>query len=271
MPTAATLETLATKIVQAQDNRTELKTLASSGQQLSMREAYQVSWLVHEARLKSGWRPIGRKIGFTNPDLWLMFGVTHPVWSYVYDQTVEAIGPDTRYALSNLVQPRIEPEIVLCLHTAPPIGASENDVLDCIEWFAHGIEMVQCHYPDWKFTSNDAVCDSSFHARLLIGPKQWVRHDRAAVGSMLKDFAVGLYRNDDLIELGHGKNVLGSPVLAILGLVEAIQHDGAQYPILSGEIITTGSLTKAYPVNVGERWRTEFKQNQFAGLTITFV
>ena len=265
------LDTIATLIVHAQDNRSKLEAFSSSGQQLSMREAYQVSWLVHEARLKSGWKPIGRKIGFTNPDLWLMFGVTHPVWAYIYDKTVEEIHTTIRYELASLVQPRIEPEIVLCMHTAPPADANENDILDCIEWFAHGIEMVQCHYPDWKFTSNDAVCDSSFHGRLLIGPKQFVQHERAATGSMLKDFAISLYRNEELVERGHGKNVLGSPVLAILGLIKAIQHDGAQFPILPGEIITTGSLTKAYPVNVGERWRTEFELKQFTGLTINFV
>ena len=83
---------------------------------------------------------------------------------------------------------------------------------------------------------------------------------RAATGSLLKDFTVGLYRNEELVKLGYGKNALGSPVVAILGLIKAIQHDGAQFPILPGEIITAGSLTKAYPANVGERWRTEFKQ-----------
>ena len=265
------LHGLAAQIVQAQDSNSQLSTFSSSGRELTMHEAYEVSWLVHEERLKSGWKPVGRKIGFTNRDMWSLFGVTQPVWSFIYDRTYEKISSTYRCPLLDLVQPKIEPEIVFCMRAAPSVGASEEEVLECVEWIAHGIEMVQCHYPDWKFTSTDAVCDSSFHGKLFVGRKRPVRPDCPETGAMLKACEVSLYRDGDLIEVGHGRNVLGSPLLAVTSLIEAIHRDGSVYPILPGEVITTGTITKAYSVNAREQWRTKFDQNKFPGLTIDFV
>ncbi len=236
-----------------------------------MNDAYQVSWLVHEARLKAGWRPIGRKIGFTNRDMWSLFGVSQPVWSFVYDRTYQDVDTTFDCPLLGLVQPRIEPEIVFCMRSVPSAAASEDELLDCIEWMAHGIEMVQCHYPEWKFTSTDAVCDSSFHGKLFVGAKRAVSPDHTAVGAMLKACEICLYKGGELVEVGHGRNVLGSPLSALTHLIEAIQRDGSVYPILPGEVITTGTITKAYSVQAGERWRTEIASDDFAGLTIDFV
>ena len=271
MQNIKTLEVLAGDIIRAQDSCSQLETLASSGRALSMHEAYEVSWIVHEARLKSGWKPIGRKIGFTNRDMWLLFGVTQPVWSFVYDTTYREVDSVFDCPLAGLFQPKIEPEIALCMSKAPAVGATESEVLDCVEWLAHGIEMVQCHYPDWKFTSTDAVCDASFHGKLFVGRKRFVQPGHTDTSTLLKDCAVSLYRGEALVEVGQGRNVLGSPLLAIASLIETIQREGSRYPIIPGEIITTGTITKAYSVNRGEQWHTAFAQNEFPGLTINFV
>lgn len=265
------LQTFAAKIIQAQDNYSQLRTFSSSGADLSISQANRVSWLVHEKRVRSGWKPIGRKIGFTNREMWALFGVNKPVWSFVYDKTYEEIGSKYTCPLHGLVQPKIEPEIVFCMRAAPSLGASDQEVLDCVEWVAHGIEMVQCHYPDWKFNSTDAICDSSFHGKLLVGNKKYVSPDDANLSALLETCEVSLYRGEELVEVGHGRNVLGSPLRAIVSLIEAIHSEGSVYPILPGEIITTGTITKAYSVNPLEKWRTEFTQNDFVGLAIDFV
>ncbi len=265
------LQAMAALIIQAQDGRAQLNTFSSSGAKLSMHEAYAVSWLIHEHRLRQGWKPVGRKIGFTNQDMWQLFGVDQPVWAFVYDVTYHDIRATFNCDTSGLVQPKIEPEIVFGMRAAPRLGASAGEVLDCIEWMAHGFEMVQCHYPEWKFTSTDAVCDSSFHGKLFVGDKQTVRASQGDIESRLKTFDVRLYKGDELIEQGRGENVLGSPLLAVASLVDALHREDAPYPLQPGEVITTGTITKAYTVNAGERWRTTFAHDAFAGLTVDFV
>jgi 2-oxo-3-hexenedioate decarboxylase len=271
MPNNSALQALASQIVEAQDTGSLLSAFSSSGPELTLHDAYEVSWLVHEERLKSGWKTIGRKIGFTNPDMWALFGVTQPVWAFVYDKTYEEVSPVFTSSLNDLAQPKIEPEIVFCMRGAPSVDASGQEVLACIEWMAHGVEMVQCHYPNWQFNSTDAICDSSFHGKLFVGEKKFILPNDSDVSTLLKTCEVSLYKGDELIEVGHGTNVLGSPLHAVVSLLQAIQREGSVYPILPGEIITTGTITKAYSVNRHEKWRTEFAKNDFSGLEVSFV
>jgi 2-keto-4-pentenoate hydratase len=53
-----------------------------------------------------------------------------------------------------------------------------------------------------------------------------------------------------LVASGSGADVLGGPFNALRWLVRALP-DGLQ----AGEVVTTGTLTQAFPVESGQRWR----------------
>src|SRR5262245_8753321 len=77
---------------------------------------YEAAKRLHEHRLARGWKPAGRKIGFTNRTLWDRYGVHEPMWGWVYDRTlIEAKDNRANVSLTGLVQPRIEPEIAFKL------------------------------------------------------------------------------------------------------------------------------------------------------------
>lgn len=68
-----------------------------------------------------GWRPLGRKIGFTNRNIWPEYGVSTPIWAHVYDRTVvHAGGAAAELSLTGLVAPCIEPEVAFKLKASPP-------------------------------------------------------------------------------------------------------------------------------------------------------
>ena len=71
--------------------------------------AYEAARALHRHRLSQGWKPVGRKIGFTNRTIWPRYGVYEPIWGTVYDRTFET--NPAAFSLRGLVQPRIEPEI----------------------------------------------------------------------------------------------------------------------------------------------------------------
>src|SRR3954465_5624012 len=102
-------------------------------------EGYAAARALHAERLASGWRPLGRKIGFTNRTIWPRYGVWEPNFAQVWDKTV-IFAPEGRAALAlkPFVQPRIEPEVVFKLRAAlsPPADAAK--VLSCVEWIAPG-------------------------------------------------------------------------------------------------------------------------------------
>jgi len=62
------------------------------------------------------------------------------------------------------------------LRSAPPVNASPAEILASIDWIAHGIEIVQSHFPGWKFQAADTIADLALHATLLVGEPQDLHH-----------------------------------------------------------------------------------------------
>ena len=126
---------------------------------------------LHRARLARGERVVGRKIGFTNRTIWPLYGVHEPIWGHVYDTTVVyAQGGRAEVPVGPLPEPRIEPEIVLHFASAPPVTRDEAAILACVDWIAHGFEIVQSPFRDWKFKLADTVAANGLHGALVIGP-----------------------------------------------------------------------------------------------------
>jgi 2-oxo-3-hexenedioate decarboxylase len=231
-------------------------------------QGYAAARALHGHRQRQGWRPVGRKIGFTNTTLWERYGVHEPIWGTVYDRTlVTAIAGVAEVPLAGLVQPRIEPEICVGLKSIPPRSRDPRALLESIEWIAHSIEVVQCHHPAWKVTLPDCTASNGLHGRLVLGTRIPVTGDLA---DKLPLVQVILRKNGKEVERGTGSNVLGSPLLALAHFVELIERDFADLPLRPGELISTGTLTDAYPVAPGETWSTELSGVPLPGLEVRF-
>jgi 2-keto-4-pentenoate hydratase len=231
---------------------------------LTPEAGYAAARVLHAHRVKSGWKPVGRKIGFTNRTIWARYGVFEPIWGMVYDRTLLDAGTDrAQVSLQGLVQPRIEPEICFKLGR-PPRTSDQAELLSCIEWMAHSVEIVQCHHPEWKVAIADCTADNGLHGRLIVGTAVRLQNPEE-----LPRVKARLYKGERLVDEGVGANVLGSPLLSLAHLVELLKKQPEAPALRAGEIITTGVLTDAHPVAAGETWRTEV--TGFPGLTIVFA
>jgi 2-oxo-3-hexenedioate decarboxylase len=234
---------------------------------LTPEAGYAAARELHRHRLSLGWRPVGRKIGFTNRTLWPRYGVYEPMWGMVYSTTlINAQGDFAAVALSGLAQPRIEPEICFRLKSAPR-SSKTADLLAGLDWVAHAVEIVQCHHPQWKVKLAECAADNGLHGRLIVGTAQAIGPDLAEA---LPRVEVLLWRGDQLVDRGIGANVLGSPLAALGHLVEVLARQAQAPPLSAGEIVTTGVLTDAHPVAAGETWRTQLKGLPLPGLTLAF-
>lgn len=79
MPAAPDLGSIAAQMKAAQDEVRQIGPFTSQLSAFDISSAYEVSHLIHEARLAQGSAPVGRKIGFTNPDMWALYGVREPI------------------------------------------------------------------------------------------------------------------------------------------------------------------------------------------------
>jgi len=175
--------------------------------------AYAIAWELHARRLRRGEKPVGRKIGFTNRTVWAEYQASGPIWGHVYDSTVlSAPTGEVTLAVGHLLQPRIEPEIQLHFARTPPLTRDEGAILDCIDWIAHGFEIVQSPFPDWRFRAVDTIAASALHGALVVGPPVAVAEIEDCAAK-LRSFTVGLSRNGVQQAMGGGANVLDSPLL----------------------------------------------------------
>lgn len=233
-------------------------------------QAYEAAAGLHAARLAGGERPVGRKIGFTNRNIWDEYGVDEPIWGFVYETTLfRAESGMASLPLDGLAEPRIEPEIVLHFHAAPPLTRDEEAVLDCIDWIAHGLEIVQSPFPGWKFRVPDTIAANGLHGALVIGDPV-LASSLPACRKRLREFRIALKRDDSLMAEGRGANVLGSPLLALAHLIKTLASLPAFPPVAAGEVVTTGTLTPALPIKPGETWSTALSGIDLPGLKATF-
>jgi 2-keto-4-pentenoate hydratase len=185
---------------------------------------------------------------------------------------VRFAGAQASLQLESMVQPRIEPEVVFRLKAPVPPTADALQVLECIEWIAPGFEIVPSHFPDWKFRAPDCTAAFGLHAALLVGtPVQVTDANRNTLADALPRFTLTLSRGKDLIDRGTGSDVLDSPALALVHLARVLATQPQFAPLAPGEIITTGSLTDAWPVRAGETWTSDYGALGIGGLTATFA
>jgi 2-oxo-3-hexenedioate decarboxylase len=92
--------------------------------------------------------------------------------------------------------------------------------------------------------------------------------NRAAVAAALPAFELTLACGGSVVDRGVGANVLGSPALALAHLARVLAGQ-PQFPALAaGELVTTGTVTDAWPVRPGETWTSDYGELGLPGLTL---
>lgn len=231
-----------------------------------MAAAYKVEAEFSRLRVESGRSRVGRKVGYANKAMWRILKLETLVWSHMYDDTIQFADTDNTASLSmsNYGSRKIEPEIVFKLKS--PIQNAGLDAaasLAAVDWMAIGFEIIDCPYPGWQFNPVDFVAAYGLHKALVIGERVPIEAESIPeLVIQLASFKVRLLKNGDLIEEGSGKNSLKSPALCLAELAGAT-------PLAPGELISTGTLTAAQYIAVGEVWQAEVEGLPIPNLTLT--
>src|SRR5262249_23609843 len=105
-------------------------------------------------------------------------------------------------------------------------------------------------------TAADTVTANGLHGALFIGPRHQTAGRTAQWLSVLASFEIDLLRDGLVMDHGRAANVLDGPLSALRHLVGLLAHDSVNQPPAGGEIVTTGTLTRAFPISPGETWST---------------
>jgi 2-oxo-3-hexenedioate decarboxylase len=267
---ALDLKAIARDVVASLASHRQVPTFSSRPGGLALADAYRITPLLRAAFEARGETITGRKIGFTNREMWKVYGVEAPIWGYATDHTTHELTHAQVQRVKDFAEPRIEPEIMFGLKAAPLPSMNEAALLDCIEWVSLGYEIVQSIFPDWKFAAPDTVAANGLHGALLVGTRHAIAPRKAEWQHELATFEVELYCNGKLSQRGGGALVLDSPLHALRHLVELLAKDPQNPPLRAGETISTGTLTLAMPVSAGESWTTKVTSIPLEEISLRF-
>ncbi|MEO3385769.1 fumarylacetoacetate hydrolase family protein [Mesorhizobium sp. CAU 1741] len=261
---------IAETILQAYDDRRQIAPISHRHPSFDLEAAYGVSDRIITARMARGMVPVGWKIGFTNRTIWEEYGVHAPIWAPVYDRTVRSAGEDgqpTDLDAEAFVEPRLEPEIMFRIANVPRSDMDDRTLLGCLDGIAHGFEIVQSVYADWRFSPADTVAAAAMHGALIVGPVTPIDH--AAADQLIADlsrFQIVLMCDGAEMDRGDAANVLGSPLSALRHLLAGLEARPMVRGINAGDIISTGTVTRALPISPGQTWSTRVEGLALPGM-----
>ena len=195
--------------------------------------AYAISEINTKRREEEfGLTRVGRKVGLTNPMVQRKAGVNQPDYGIVLNDMVfddQVVRPRSAF-----IKPKIEAELAFVLkHDV--LSSDLATIEAAIDYVVPAIELVDCRYHNYGMSIIDTVADNAACEGIVTGA---VRHPYGEVD--LNDVVMVLYRGDEEVTRGIGKNVLNGPINAIQWLAETSLRVGK--PLLAGEILLSGSI-----------------------------
>jgi 2-oxo-3-hexenedioate decarboxylase len=260
---------LAQELISAYANRlTNVVPPSARGGEFTLSDGYAVETELVQWRQGRGHAPVGRKVGYANKALWRVLKLDTLVWAHMYDDTVRPSGHNTAVlSIGRLASPKIEPEIVFKMASAP---VADANILEHVEWLALGFEIIDCVYTDWKFQPADFVAAFGLHAALVVGEPLRVESSMIpALTDRLAQFKVRLLRNGEMASEGSGRNSLKSPALCLAELAQATARQPGAAPLGGGELVSSGTLTESAIMTAGERWTAVVDGLSVPPLTLT--
>ncbi|MGI4815141.1 MAG: fumarylacetoacetate hydrolase family protein [Janthinobacterium lividum] len=242
------LSSIATRLHEAQQQKTVLDPLIDTWPDLDIDTAYKIQQQVSDLRMQgSGVRVIGRKIGLTSKPVQQMLKVGQPDFGVLFSDMAYSSGSTVKR--DTLIQPKIEGEIAFVLKrdlVGPGITAA--DVLTATEGVMACFEIVDSRIRDWKISIADTIADNASSGLFVLGDRLV---DPRSVDLSLCGLV--LEKNGEVAVTGAGAAVLGSPVNAVVWLANELGRLGVT--LRAGEVILSGALAAMVVVEAGDKFR----------------
>ena len=262
----ATYETLALEILKAEDTHVPLDLLTERFPEITIQDSYQILTRVVEKKKARGERIIGQKIGFTSKAMREMFGIDEPDYGFIMSPHIHNEGAPL--SLSELVQAetKAEPEVAFLLKSdLEGPGVTAANVLAATAGVLPSIEILDSRFPGWGIKIQDSIADGASIGRVVLGAGGLT--DVSMPGLDLRYVGLVLEKNGEVVETAAGAAVLGNPAESVAWLANKLSEYGIA--LHAGEIVISGSLTKAVSVQAGDCVKATF--GQLGSVGIKFV
>jgi 2-keto-4-pentenoate hydratase len=210
---------------------------------------YAVQQVLTARALLAGRRPVGRKIGLTNPAVQQQLGVDQPDIGVLFDDM--AVSTGATVDIDRLLQPRIEAEVAVVLKA--DLGAddlSRPRVRAAVDQVVAALEIVDSRVAGWDISIADTVADNASSGLFVLGA------GATSLGELdLSRIEMSMRQDGQVVSTGTGADCLGDPLAALTWLAIAARDLGA--PLRAGDVVLTGALGPMVPVRPGATYTAD--------------
>jgi 2-keto-4-pentenoate hydratase len=250
MPSAADIEAAASRLKHATETTTPCPPVRDLIGSTDIDAAYEVQTRVADARLKSGLRIAGRKIGLTAPAVQQQFGVFRPDFGLLLSDMIYSSAEPI--PLASLLQPRAEAEVAFVLRRdLDSPQATVSDVIQATDFVLAAIEVVDSRIAGWDIKITDTIADNASSGAVVLGTTPY-----SLTGLDLSAVTMTMTHEGAVVSTGSGAACMGSPVTAMAWLAREVARRGR--PLRAGEVVLSGALGPVVPVSVPGSYRAEF-------------
>jgi len=246
------IESLAERVIGAQDGAHTIAKLTDDYPELSIPDAYRVQDALLRRWRARGHRHVGYKAGLTSKAKMRQMGVDVPSFGIL---TSAMSRPESGVIrIDELIHPRVEPEIAFV--TKAPLrgaGRSVEEVLAATDFIIPAVEVIDSRYEKFKFDLTSVIADNGSSAKYVTGGRPRDPRDLD-----LTTLGVVIEKNGQIQAVGASAAVLGHPAEAIVMLLAHLAERDEALP--EGSFVMTGGITEAIAVRAGDNINVRFQE-----------
>ena len=249
MINATERQNAANALLQAETDRKPIQQVSRTWPDMEIEDAYAVQQLWADAKVKSGARIVGHKIGLTSRAMQMASKMNEPDYGVLLDSMVYADG--ARISAAQFHLPRLEVELAFVLDK--PLGGKHvtvYDVLDATAYVTPALEIID-YRTEVPRSICDTIADNAAAAAMVTGGRivRPMDIDLRWVGATLS-------KNGVIEESGVSAAVMGHPAMGIVWLANKLAGHGLR--LEAGHILLAGSFTRPTAVAAGDTIHADY-------------
>jgi 2-oxo-3-hexenedioate decarboxylase len=209
--------------------------------------AYEVQALDRSQRAAAGDSLIGVKLGLTSAAKQQRMGVGRPIAGFL-TSSMQLGEAEVGGAMSQWIQPRIEPEIAFVTSRVLDRALARDEVEACVASVMMAAEIIDSRWADYRFRLPDVVADNTSAAGVVVSDLNMSLHEVGDLAALRCEVVV----DGEIVHTATGAAILGDPLLAVQWLSEHLERRGESLP--AGSLVLAGALTDAVPLLAGRTY-----------------
>lgn len=250
---AQVLLQFANELIEATETLNPIAPLRDRIDEMTVADAYQVQESQLRRGVKAGRVLAGRKVGLTSFAMQEQLGVDSPDFGYFFEDMAYEDGAEI--PADSFVSPKVEPEVAVVLKkTLQGPNVTLEEAREAVEGVYPAIEIIDSRIVDWDIKLVDTIADNA-----SCGAIAMAKTPIDIPLEQLDGLACSLLINGEEKESGVGKAVMDDPMAPLAWLANTLATQGVA--LEAGQIVLTGSFTKALPVIAGESATADFGEH----------